>query len=158
MANDKKMTKCEVRKPISCRGRLWRSAFGLLSVPLCGIISHSSLLFMSGCVTKAAAKAQAQAAFLAGQQQAMVRMQQQQLQQTRGAIISFVGPITNPNIPWTSDLTLREAIVQAGYTGTADPSRIFIVRNGQAIQVDTKQLLAGQDQPLMPGDVVQLMQ
>jgi hypothetical protein len=115
------------------------------------------LVFTSGCITKAKAREQAQAAFLAGQQQAMVRMQQQQLQQGRGAIVSFVGPITNPNIPWTSDLTLARGIDQAGYTGGADPSHIFIVRNGQAIDV-TKQLLAGQDQPLMPGDVVQLMQ
>jgi hypothetical protein len=152
------MTKSQVRKPISCRGRLCHSIFALLSFALCGIISHSLLLFTSGCVTKAKAREQAQAAFLAGQQQAMLRMQQQQLQQARGAIVSFVGPITTPNIPWTSDLTLSQAIVQAGYTGGGDPSHIFIVRNGQAIQVDMRQLLAGQDQPLMPGDVVQLMQ
>ena len=148
MTNDERITEPEARKRI-CR----YSAFGLLSAL---VISHSSFL-LTGCVTKAKAKEQAQAAFLAGQQQAMVRMQQQQLQQSRGAIVSFVGPITNPSIPWTSDLTLRQAIVEAGYTGT-DPGRIFIVRNGQAIQVDVKQLLAGQDQPLMPGDVVQLMQ
>ena len=143
------------KREANCPRRFSHSAWGLLSA---FAISYSSLVFTSGCVTKAKAHEQAQAAFLAGQQQAMLRMQQQQLQQARGSIVSFVGPITNPNIPWTSDLTLSQAIMQAGYTGAADPSHIFIVRNGQAIQVDMRQLLAGQDQPLMPGDVVQLMQ
>jgi len=154
MTNDERITKSAARKPITWRRRFRDSALGLLSL---FVISHSSLT-LTGCVTKATAKAQAQTAFLAGQNQAMMRMQQQQLQQSRGAVVSFVGPITNPNIPWTTDLTLARAIDQAGYTGTAEPSRIFIVRNGQAIQVDTKQLLAGQDQPLMPGDVIQIMQ
>jgi len=149
------MTKSEARKPFTWRRRFGDSALGFLSA---FVISYSSLIFTSGCVSKATAKAQAQTAFLAGQNQAMMRMQQQQLQQARGATVSFVGPFTNPNIPWTTDLTLREAIVQGGYTGSADPTRIFIVRNGQAIQVDTKQLLAGQDQPVMPGDVIQIIQ
>ena len=135
----------------------------VLRYPLLGlvsllVISYSSF-FLTGCVSKARAKAEAQAAFLAGQQQAMVRMQQQQLQQVRGTTVSFVGPVTNPNVPWTQGLTLANAIVAAGYTGAAEgPSHIFIVRNGQAIQVDPKQLMSGQDQPLEAGDVIQLMQ
>src|SRR5262245_9743276 len=117
MTNDERMTKSEVRTQIGRRRHLCHSTFGILSA---FVISHSSLV-LSGCVTKAKAREQAQAAFLAGQQQAMQRMQQQQLQQTtRGAVVSFVGPITNPNIPWTSDLTLSQAIVQAGYTGGGD--------------------------------------
>jgi hypothetical protein len=153
-SGNERMTNSEIRKDSSSCRHFYRSALGLLSL---FVISHSSFT-LTGCVTKATAKAQAQTAFLAGQNQAMMRMQQQQLQQARGATVSFVGPLTNPNIPWTTDLTLARAIDQAGYTGTAEPSRIFIVRNGQAIQVDTKQLLAGQDQPLMPGDVIQIMQ
>jgi hypothetical protein len=147
------MEKPEIRKS-NLSHRVFRySFFGFLSSL---VISHS-LFALTGCVSKARAKAEAQAAFLQGQQQAMVRMQQQQLQQARGAVVSFVGPVSNPNIPWTQDLTLAKAILAAGYTGTSDPSHIFIVRNGQPIQVDTKQLVSGQDQPLEPGDVIQLL-
>jgi hypothetical protein len=147
-----RMTKSE--KTRFAHRLLGYSAFGLLSLL---VIGHSSL-FLVGCVTKSKAKADAQAAFLAGQQQAMVRMQQQQLQQARGAVVSIVGPVSNPNIAWTEDLTVAKAILAAVYTGNGDPSHIFIIRNGQAIQLDPKQLMSGQDPPLQPGDVVQLMQ
>ena len=148
------MTKPEFRKSALPRRLIRYWGFGILSS---FVISYSSL-FLVSCVSKAKAKADAQAAFLAGQQQAMVRMQQQQLQQARGAVVSIVGPVSNPNIAWTQDLTVAKAILAAGYTGNGDPSHIFIIRNGQAIQLDPKQLMSGEDPPLQPGDVVQLMQ
>jgi protein involved in polysaccharide export with SLBB domain len=120
------------------------------------IALHSALigclsLSLAGCVSKAKARAEAKAAFLAGQQQAMARMQQ-----TRGAVVTILGPVTNPNIPWTQDLTVAKAIVDAGYTGANDPTHIVIVRNGQAITIDPKKLLSGEDVPLQAGDFIQL--
>jgi len=106
---------------------------------------------LAGCTTKAQAKAQAQAAFAAGQQQAMMRMQQ-----TSAPNVSVRGTVKNPLIPWTEDLTVAKAIVAAGYYGSKDPVEIFIVRQGQALRVDPKQLLNGNDPPLQSGDVMDI--
>src|SRR5262249_27143686 len=61
------------------------------------------MLTLNGCVTKAAAKAQAREAFVAGQQQAMARMPQNA--PTQGPSITVIGPVKNGLIPWTEDLT-----------------------------------------------------
>jgi hypothetical protein len=105
----------------------------------------------TGCVTKAKAREQARAAFIAGQESAMMRMSQQK------PVVTFIGQVQTPSIPWTEGLTLARAIVEAGYTGK-DPKQIFIVRGGQAVLVDPKQLLKGEDIPLQSGDLVQIMQ
>lgn len=104
-----------------------------------------------GCITKSKARADAQAAFLAGQQQAMLRMAQ-----PHQSVVTFIGPVRNPTVTWTQDLTLARAIVAAGYEAPSDPKQIMIVRNGQAIPVDPKNLLAGEDIPLVAGDLVQI--
>jgi len=106
---------------------------------------------LSGCVTKAQADAQARTAFLAGQQQARLEMQQ-----NHGLTVRLIGAVKTPVIPWSQDLTLAKAILAAGYYGPADPAGIVIMRNGQAIPVDPKQLLNGQDVPLESGDAVQI--
>jgi hypothetical protein len=110
-------------------------------------------LVFSGCVTKAAAQAQARAAFLSGQQQALERMQQTQ---SRGPSITFVGEVKNNVIPWTADLTLARAIVAAGYFGPADPKEIVVLRDGQEMRIDPKALLNGNDILLLPRDVVEV--
>ena len=109
----------------------------------------------SGCVTKSKAQAQARDAFAAGQQQAMTvsRMQQQM-----GPTVTVVGQVRNGVIPWTVDLTVAKAIVTAGYFGASDPHEIYVVRNGKATSIDSKQLLNGEDMPVQPGDVIQIMQ
>ncbi len=122
----------------------------LPQVPL--LLGLALALALAGCVTKATAKAQAQAAFLAGQQQALERMQQQ----SRGPSVSLVGPVGNPVIPWTEDLTLAKALLQANYQGTGSPSDIIIVRNGRAVRVDLNKFLGGEDVPLQSGDVIQI--
>jgi hypothetical protein len=108
--------------------------------------------FFSGCVTKATADAQARAAFLAGQQQALERMQQTQ---GRANTVTFLGEVKNNLIPWTADLTLSRAIVAAGYFGSADPKEIVVNRDGQEMRIDPKQLLGGNDILMMPRDVVE---
>jgi hypothetical protein len=107
----------------------------------------------AGCVTKSKAKAEARAAFMAGQQQAMMQMAQ-----PHPAVVTFIGPVRNPTVPWSQGLTLAKAIVDAGYQAPSDPQHIMIVRNGQAIPVDPKQLLQGEDIPLVAGDLVQIGQ
>ena len=112
---------------------------------------------LGGCVTKSKANAQARAAFLAGQQQAMATMQQAQPQgqgQVPGVTVN--GEVRNRVVPWTAGLTLTKALLAADYYGTTDPDQIMIVHNGMATRVDPKQLLTGVDIPLQPGDVVRI--
>ena len=117
-----------------------------------GLILCMSLL-CSSCVSRSKAQAQAREAYQAGQQAAMARMAKNQDQ-----IVTFVGPVKNPTVPWTQNLTLAKAIVSAGYTPRGEPSQIMIVREGQAIPIDPKRLLGGEDIPLLSGDLVQLSQ
>jgi len=110
---------------------------------------------LAGCVTKTKAKADAREAFIAGQQQAMAMAR---MQQSQGTTVTVVGQVRNGIIPWTQDLTLARAIVNAGYFGTSDPHQIVIVHNGKATTIDSKQLLNGEDLPVQAGDVIQIMQ
>jgi hypothetical protein len=107
---------------------------------------------LEGCVSKGEAKAQARAAFMAGQQQAMARMQQAQ-----GPSVTINGEVRNHVVPWTEGLTLAKAVLAADYCGAKDPGQLFIVHNGIATRIDPKQLLSGVDIPLQPGDIVQLV-
>jgi len=107
---------------------------------------------LTGCVTKAKAREQGRAAFMAGQQSAMMRMSQPQK-----PVVTFIGQVQIPSLPWTEGLTLARAIIAAVYTGK-DPKQILIVRGGQAVPVDPRQLLNGEDIPLQSGDLVQILQ
>ena len=105
----------------------------------------------AGCVSKSKARSQAQAAFMAGQQQAMVR-----LQQTQVPSVKIVGPVANPSVPWTPGLTLVRALVAAEYQGATDPKEIIYIRNGLATRIQTQSLFNGHDVLLEAGDVIQL--
>lgn len=108
---------------------------------------------LSGCITKAKADAQARAAFVAGEQQAMLNMEQLK---ARGPTVTVIGEVKNQRIPWTSELTLAKAVVAAEYFGSKDPGEIVIVRQGKAMRYDPKKLLEGEDVPLEPQDLIQL--
>ena len=106
---------------------------------------------LNGCASKGQATPEARAAFAAGQQQATAQMLQRQNQ---GPIVTVIGDVRNPIIPWAEDLTLAKAIVAANYYGNGDPKDIVIVRNGRGIPVDPRKLLSGEDVPLLEHDVV----
>lgn len=108
---------------------------------------------LGGCVSKTKADAQARTAFMAGQQQAMARMQQ-----TQGPSVTVNGEVRNHIIPWTQGMTLAQAVVAADYSGAKDPGELVIVHNGIATRLDPKQLLNGVDISLQPGDIVQFIQ
>ena len=109
------------------------------------------VLVAAGCASKSKTKADAEAAFVAGQQQAWT-----QIQQMRPNSVRVIGPVHQPLIEWTEKLTLAEAIVAAGYQGP-DPRIIVVRRNGQPIAVDPQRLLSGDDMPLERGDVVEIL-
>jgi len=109
----------------------------------------------AGCVTKSKAKAQAREAFAAGQQQALMMNRTQQMQ---GPTVTVVGQVRNGILPWTPDLTVAKAIVNADYFGKSDPRQVYLVHNGKTTPIDGKQLLSGEDFPVQPGDVIQIVQ
>src|SRR5437667_12054051 len=82
---------------------------------------------LTGCTTKSNAKAQARAAYAAGQQQALERVLQ-----SRNSV-TVIGAVRNPLVPWTEDLTLAKALVAADYYARGNPREIIIVRNGQPL-------------------------
>ena len=123
-------------------------------VGLCASLLLAAMF--AGCVSKKKADAQARAAYLAGQRQAAIRMQQAQTQ-SQGASVTINGEVRNHVVPWAEGMTLSQALVEADYLGAADPGQILIVRNGRATRIEAKQLLSGAVILLQPGDIVQLM-
>jgi hypothetical protein len=109
------------------------------------------VLACAGCVSKSKANAEAKRAFAAGEQRAMMRMQQAQTPH-----VTVNGSVRNPLLPWTEDMTVAKAIVAAGYYGAKAPKEILIVRQGQALRLDPAKLLNGEDIPLQSGDVLEL--
>jgi len=136
-------------------------AWSLCSTTLLTILISLLLLSLTSCVTKSKAKAQAHEAFFAGQQQAMAMAHAPQAQgpgAVQGQTVTFIGQVRNPVIPWTDGLTVAQALVMANYLDASDPREIFVVRNGQATRIDPKRLLSGEDMPLQPGDIIQIVQ
>lgn len=125
----------------------------------CPVLLALLLLPMLGCVTKSKAKAQAEAAFQAGWNQAMREHGQQQEPSRHPAnAITVRGDVRNSTILWTEGLTLSQAIVQAVYTGLGDPKLILIHRQGQTQTVQPGALLSRRQDPLLlPRDVVDLV-
>lgn len=105
----------------------------------------------SGCTTGSKAKADAQAAYLAGQRDAYAGMAESQ----RTDII-VIGPVQNREIPWTDGLTLAQAIVAANYSATGSPKEIVLLRRGESASIDPADLLGGHNVPLEPGDTITL--
>ncbi len=118
------------------------------STPVCLLLAA---LVITGCTSKTEAKAREHAAFVAGQQEVLLR-----LQQARDTNVTVIGPVRNPVVSWTEDLTLAKALVAAGYQSQRNPRQIVILRGGQAIPVDPTQLLNGEDVPLQAGDRVEV--
>jgi hypothetical protein len=108
------------------------------------------LCCLSGCVSKSKAKIEAQQAYIAGQQSAMMTMQ------ANKTMVQIRGNVKNTSIPWTEDLTVAKAIVAAEYQGAHDPKSILIVRNGSGTEIPASELLQGHDEPLLPGDIVEI--
>jgi len=119
----------------------WRVGIGavLLSLVCCG------------CVSRSKARAQAAAAFAAGQRQGF-----DTVTEARRVHVRVLGPVRQPEVMWTEGLTLAAAIVAADYTLPGEPRAIFILRQRERVFVDPKRLLRGEDVPLEPGDTIEI--
>jgi hypothetical protein len=104
-----------------------------------------------GCTSRSKAQAQSQAAYAAGQQQAMVRMHDAQRTSVR-----VLGNVRNSEILWEDGLTLAQVIVAAECVGQHNPRQIVVVRQRERFPVDPNALLRGEDMLLEPGDTVEI--
>jgi len=109
------------------------------------------LLAAAGCTTRSKARAEAQAAYQAGQQQTFAQMAE-----ARRINIRFIGPVRHAEIIWADGLTLAQAIATADYWDARDPRVVTIVRQRERINVSPRDLLNGKDWPLEPGDTVEM--
>lgn len=105
----------------------------------------------AGCTTRSRARAEAQAAYLAGQNAALQRMAAAQR-----LSIAVLGPVQHPEIAWTNGLTLARALVEANYTGAGNPRQILLIRQGRSTAIAPDDLLHGHDVPLQPGDTISI--
>jgi len=129
------------------------------SLGFAAVITALALLAGAGCESRAKARADAKAAFLAGQNAALQRTQSQvpsTNEPPSGASVAIVGEVKNHVLAWSPGFTLGDAVVQADYNGATDPVSIIIRRKGADIAVDPKRLLNGEDVPLEAGDIVQI--
>jgi hypothetical protein len=111
-------------------------------------LSFSLGALLSGCTTQSKARAEARAAYFAGQNAALVRNAAQ------GNRVLVIGQVKNHEIDWTNGLTLARAIVAANYAGLGDPTEIILTRQGRNTIVNPQDLLNGHDVPLQPGDTI----
>ncbi len=112
----------------------------------------SVLVCAGGCASKPDPRRQVEEAYRAGQQQAL-----QQLYENKFPIVTVVGPVRNPKLDWTKDLTLARAIVKAELQGLGEPREIILRRGNEAAHITPKQLLAGDDWDLQPGDRIEIV-
>jgi hypothetical protein len=119
-------------------------------------LSIPAVALLAGCTTKSTAQANAQQAYLAGQNAALRRQLEQQQQASQAPGVTLVGPVQNPQVPWVAGLTLAQAVATANYLGAQAPKEIIITRQGESATLDAGVLLNGVAVPLEPGDVVEL--
>ena len=129
---------------------MWKPV-GSIQSSVFSVLTALLLASVTGCVSKAKARAQARDAFIAGQQETLRQMQLKQ-----APSVTILGQVNTPVVAFTKDLTLAQALIAGEYTGRSDPSEIIVVRRGIATRVDPKKLLNGEDIPLQPGDVIQI--
>ncbi len=109
------------------------------------------LMPLCGCVTKSQARADARAAYLAGQKDAYAA-----IAATQRTGIKVFGPVQNSEVPWVEGMTLVQAIATATYTAHGNPKEILLLRRGESATIDPRDLLNGRNVPLEPGDTITL--
>ena len=106
----------------------------------------------TGCASGFQERAAEQRAYLAGQNDALRRMQSQ----TPG--ITVIGPVQNAYVPWVAGLTLAQAIATANYLSPGQPSEIDLMHQGILQVLDPNDLDRIAQIILEPGDVITVKQ
>ena len=106
----------------------------------------------AGCTTQSKARAEAQKAYLAGQNAALQRAQ---AAQSPG--ITVMGPVQNSYVPWVAGITIAQAIATANYTSPTPPSKIVLSRQGEDAAIDANDLDRATQITLQAGDIITLV-
>ena len=71
-------------------------------------------------------------------------------------IVQVRGQVRNGIIPWSEDLTLAGALVEADYIGRMNPMSVTVTRGRKVTRFSAARLLSGGDMFLHPGDVIDI--
>jgi hypothetical protein len=125
---------------------------GIMNHKLClGALIIAALVAGIGCTSSSKARSQADAAYRAGQQQAVRN------EEARKRGIAFTGPVSNSLVPWTEGLTLAQAIAAAGWNAKTDPRLILLTRGTEVVTMTPQQALEAAGEPMQPGDHVDML-
>lgn len=89
----------------------------------------------------------------------LIRQQQQAMavEQMQHPSVYFRGAVQRQVVSWRENLTLAEAILEAGYTNPLSPRSIRVTRGGRVYTIDIRRLMRGtENPPLEPGDLVEV--
>lgn len=111
-----------------------------------------------GCTTKKAATRDHRAAYAIGLQSGRIEQRQHRPGEAEETSITFSGAVKNAAIPWREELSLSQAIVEAGHSARRNPRTIFVHRGSDVFQVPTWRLLHGEDFQIEPGDHIEIRQ
>lgn len=117
-----------------------------------GWVALAVLVLLTGCASKSNTKLREENAYLRGQLEAA-----QQVREPQQPTVFFRGLVRQTRVPWREELTLTQALAEAQFTGTSDPTILRILRKGQVYSVDVRRLLRGQEDPVLElNDVVEV--
>ena len=71
-------------------------------------------------------------------------------------VVQVRGDVRNRIIPWSENLTLAGALVEADYIGRWDPLSVTVTRGRKVQRFSASRLLSGNDMFLEPGDVIDI--
>ena len=153
---------CSGITPSACgSGRRGSSALpGFLKRPrLLWVVGLMGLVLLTGgCVSKKSVKEKQRTAYMAGRQQAIIEMQEKQLNVVNQVpLVTVSGPVKFTEVEWAEGLTLAQTVVAAQYTGRRNPNTVIVNRAGERFQIRGWELLAGHDFPLEPGDHIEII-
>ena len=71
-------------------------------------------------------------------------------------VVHVYGDVRNRVIPWSENLTLAAALVEADYIGRWDPLSVTVTRGRKVERFSASRLLSGADTFLEPGDRIDI--
>jgi len=111
-----------------------------------------ALLALAGCASQLEVHRQVVDAYRIGRQEEAAAA----AAKAQAPCVSVRGNVKNPVIPWTEEMTLARAILDADDQSLTSPRKFFLTRGNRTIEITARQLLNGYDIPLEAGDIVSI--
>ena len=128
----------------------WLRSIPLLLALCCAL---ASLAFGTGCSNKGKKKT-----ILERNAASVAREESLILQESQGPTVYVRGAVQRPIIPWRENMTLADALLDAGYNSAATPRAIRIRRADEIYEVNIRLLLRDRDNPLIePRDLIEVI-